>query len=33
MWTDEKLAILSFGVSTGSYMDLWNWWLDAGPNR
>ncbi len=33
MWTDEKLAILSFGVSTGSYMDLWNWWLDAGPDR
>jgi hypothetical protein len=33
MWTDEKLGILSFGVATGSYMDLWNWWLDAGPNR
>jgi hypothetical protein len=33
MWTDEKLAVLSFGVSSGSYMDLWNWWLDAGPNR
>jgi hypothetical protein len=33
MWTDEKLAILSFGLATGSYMDLWNWWLDAGPNR
>jgi hypothetical protein len=33
IWTDEKLAILSFGVSSGSYMDLWNWWLDAGPNR
>jgi hypothetical protein len=33
MWTDEKLSILSFGVSSGSYLDLWNWWLDAGPNR
>lgn len=34
MWTDTKLAILSFGVTIdGSYADLFDWWQGAGPVR
>ncbi len=33
-WTDEKLKILTFGEeSSGSYQDLHDWWLTAGPDR
>jgi hypothetical protein len=33
IWTNERLNVLSYGVSTaGSYADLFNWWQTAGPN-
>jgi hypothetical protein len=33
-WTDEQLRILAFGQeSSGSYQDLHDWWLTAGPDR
>jgi len=33
-WTDEQLRILAFGqLGSGSYPDLYGWWLDGGPDR
>ena len=33
-WTDTQLKILAFGQeSSGSYSDLREWWLTAGPDR
>ncbi len=33
-WTDTQLKILAFGQeSSGSYPELREWWLTAGPDR
>jgi hypothetical protein len=32
VWTDDALGILALGVRTdGSYPDLYDWWIGAGP--
>jgi hypothetical protein len=34
IWTDDQLAILSFGIAaSGDYPSLYDWWLGAGPDR
>jgi hypothetical protein len=34
VWTDDQLSILSAGEGAQmGYPEMWDWWLEAGPNR